>query len=142
MLENFSFDAPISFIYHRDVYGVTRKTFAFAPVSKNAEGKFDKYIIVSIKKLGRDNNNKEIARAYVLSKLAKFYRIYAAMEEAVRGSDGVKASFAKQGVAIISHPQLKKMRMDAAKNNVAAEKIAVLKNDLIVEMYSHREYKY
>ncbi len=142
MLENMEFDAPIGFIYHRDVFGVARKTFAFAPVSRNSEGKFDKYIMASIKKLGRDVNDKEIARTYVLAKLIKYYKLYASMEDKVRNSDSVKESFSKKGVKIITHPELKKMRTDAARNNVAAEKISVLKKDLITSRYFSREFLY
>ena len=139
MLENMEFDAPIGFIYHRDVFGIARKTFAFAPVSKNSEGKFDKYLMVSVKKLGRDVNDKEIARTYVLAKLIKYYKIYSGMKDNVRTSNTVKVSFSKKGVKVITHPELKKMRSDAAKNNVAAEKINLLKQDLISSKYFTKE---
>lgn len=138
MLDNMEFDAPINFIYHRDVYGVIRKLFAFAPVSKNAEGKYDKYVIVSVKKTDGDKDNKDIARAYAIAKIIKYYKIYSDLHAEHRDNKTVKASFAKKGVRIITFPELKAMRVRAAEHNVAVEEIRKLTTKLVSKKYLNR----
>ncbi len=140
MLENMEFDAQINFIYHRDVHGNIRKTFAFTPVSKDENGKFNKYLIASVKKCWEDKNDKDNAKTYAIAKLVTYYRLYAGMEDNVRLSKSVKESFAKKGVRIIDFPTLKAMRDKAAKNNIAIEEIRQLAKKVITRKYLYTRY--
>jgi len=124
---------PINYIYFIDYDGKARKTFAYVPVEKNTDGKYDMYFIAHVKYNGIDAVSKDKARDYATEKLIRHLSIYAKAN--IDAKAKILENFKKKGIMFISFKELSKIKERANKNKAAMHEIKRVMGDVIYPEY-------
>lgn len=123
-------EKPINYIYFRTYHDTFQQTYAYVPMEKNEEGKFDLYLIASVKLNPDDfmNNSKVKAREFATAKLQKYLHIYETAKLEVKPK--IIEQMKGKGIYFVNYKQLMKLKEKANKNSRAIDTIKSVANDL------------